>query len=65
MLDILVGKAFAPWTLRESYAFSESLIIGFAVRGIECADRIATFNADWHFNWILLPFKRVVFVLMA
>jgi hypothetical protein len=65
MLDVLVGKAFAPWTLRESHAFAESLVIGFAVRSIQCADGIATLNADWHFSRILLPFARVVFVLMA
>jgi hypothetical protein len=65
MLDILVGKAFAPWALRESHAFAECLVIGFAVCGIECADRIATLDADWHLSWFCLPFARLLFVLMA
>jgi hypothetical protein len=65
MLDILVGKAFAPWALRESYAFAESLVIGFAVRGIKCADRIATLDADWHLSWIFVLSARLLFVLMA
>jgi hypothetical protein len=65
MLDILVGEAFAPWALCESHAFTESLVIGFAVRGIECADRIATLDADWHLSWFFLSSARLLFVLMA
>jgi hypothetical protein len=65
MLDILVGEAFAPWTLRESHAFAENLVIGFAVCSIECADRIATLNADGHLSRVSLPSARVLFVSMA
>jgi hypothetical protein len=48
MLDILVGEAFAAWTLGQPYAFAESLVIGFAVGGVKCADRIPTFDAYRH-----------------
>ena len=48
MLDILVRKAFAAWALGQPYALAESLVIGFAVCGVECADRIPTFDAYRH-----------------
>jgi hypothetical protein len=48
MLDILVGEAFAAWTLGQPYTFAECLVIGLAVGCVECADRIPTFDTDWH-----------------
>lgn len=48
MLDIFVGEAFAAWTLRETHTFAESLVIGFAVCSIKCADWVATLDADRH-----------------
>lgn len=35
MLDIFVGKALAPRTLRQTHAFAQRLVIGFAVRRIQ------------------------------
>jgi len=46
MLDVLVGEAFASRTLRESDPLSESTVIGFAVRGVECVDRAIAFAAS-------------------
>ena len=48
MLDILVGEAFAAWTLGQPNTFSECFVIGFAVCCVECADRIAAFDAYRH-----------------
>jgi hypothetical protein len=48
MLHIFVGEAFAAWTLCETHTFTESLVIGFAVCGVERTDWIATLDTDWH-----------------
>ena len=48
MLDVFVGEAFAAWTLCEPHAFAESLVVGFAVCGVQRTDWIATLDADWH-----------------
>ena len=48
MLDVFVGEAFAAWTLCEPHTFAESLVVGFAVCGVKCADWIATLDTDWH-----------------
>ena len=48
MLDILVGEAFAAWTLGQPHTFAERLVIGLAVCCVERADRIPAFNAYRH-----------------
>lgn len=60
MLDIFVGEAFAAWALCETHAFAESLVVGFAVGSIKCADWIATLDTDWHCKcWAWLSSVRV------
>lgn len=48
MLDIFVREPLAARTLRQSHAFAEGAVIGFAVGRIKRTDRISTFNAYWH-----------------
>jgi hypothetical protein len=48
MLDVFVGEAFASWTLRETDAFSQRLVVGFAVSGVEIGNRVAALDADGH-----------------
>ena len=42
MLDILVGEALAPRALRQSHAFAQSTIVGFAVGRVEGCDVLTT-----------------------
>jgi len=48
MLDIFVGKVLAARTLCEPHAFTECLIVGFTVRGVQRTDWISAFDTDWH-----------------
>jgi hypothetical protein len=48
MLDVFVRKAFAVGALGEAYAFAESAVVGFRVRGVEDGDGMAAGNAYWH-----------------
>lgn len=48
MLDVFVGEAFAAWTLCEPHTFAESLVVGFAICGVERTDWVPTLDADWH-----------------
>ena len=61
MLDIFVGEALAAWTLCETHTFAESLVVGFAVCGIERTDWIAALDTDWHCKCLVWSF--CVFVL--
>ena len=58
MLDILVREAFAPWTLGQPHAFSECLVIGFAVGCVKCADGVSAFDTDRHS--IVMPLIRML-----
>ena len=48
MLDVFVGEAFAAWTLCEPHTFAESLVVSFAVCGIQRTDWVPTLDTDWH-----------------
>ena len=65
MLDVFVGEAFAAWTLCEPHAFAESLVVGFAVCGIECTDWIPTLDADWHCMYLAWSSRVRVSVLIV
>lgn len=48
MLDIFVCEAFAARALSEPNAFAQSFVVGFAVSGVQRADRVATLDTDRH-----------------
>ena len=48
MLDIFVREALTARTLRQSDSLPKSFIVGLAVRRIEIADGIPTFDTDGH-----------------
>ena len=38
MLDIFVGEALAPRTLRQSHTLAQRFVVGFAVGRVQCLD---------------------------
>lgn len=65
MLNVFVGEAFAAWTLCEPHTFAESLVVGFAVCGVERVDWIATLDTDWHCKCLPWSSCDRVFVLLV
>lgn len=53
MLDVFVGEALAPRTLRQSHPLSQGAVVGFAIGGVKGVHRESAFNAYRHFTTLL------------
>ncbi len=49
VLDIFIGEALAPRTLRESNPLSQRTVVRGGVGGVQLRDGVSTFDADGHY----------------